>query len=152
MTSDAPGVGKGSIHGKNAQREMLLVTDVSGKGHYSSQCRSKTVAPVTSEAQSNLESTFLDAASTDAASREQKTAWFSDIQLSDQDTLTFKLDTGAEVTAISDSCYQTLSHPPPLITPDKALYGPSHQPLQVRGQCYCHLSCKGRSSKQQVFV
>ena len=117
------------------------------KGHYSSQCRSKTVAPVTVEGQSNLESTFLDAASTPKG-----TAWFADIQLSDQETLTFKLDTGAEVTAISDSCYQSLSHQPPLNTPDKVLYGPSHKPLQVRGQCYCYLSFNGRSSKQQVFV
>ena len=117
------------------------------KGHNSSQCHSKSVTPLTSESQGNLDTTFLDTAST-----EQKLAWFADIQLSDQETLKFKLDTGAEVTAISHLSYQSLSHPPPLGAPDKVLYGPSRQPLQVRGQCYCHLSFMGRSCKQKVFI
>ena len=94
-----------------------------------------------------MDTTFLDAAST-----EQKAACFADIQFSDQETLKFKLDTGADVRPISHLCYQSLSHPPPLNSPYKAIYGPSRQPLQVRGQCYCHLSFKRRSCKQKVFI
>ena len=108
--------GKGQHPREKCQARDATCYKCQRKGHYSSQCRSKTVAPVTVEGQSNLESTFLDAASTPKG-----TAWFADIQLSDQETLTFKLDTGAEVTAISDSCYQSLSHQPPLNTPDKVL-------------------------------
>ena len=42
----------------------------------------------------------------------------------------FKLDTGAEVTAISGTTHEHLGKPK-LNTPDKILYGPSRQPLQV---------------------
>ena len=117
------------------------------KGHYSAQCLSKTVAQLAHGNQNNLDTAFLDKASTS-----QNAAWFEDIQLCDQETLTFKLDTGAEVTAISVSCYQSLSHPPPLNTTDRILCGSSHQPLQVRGQCNCCLSFKGRACQQQVFI
>ena len=82
----------------------------------------------------------------------KETAWFATIQLGEQETLKFKLDTGAEVTAISHTAYQQLSKPPPLSTPDKVLYGPSRHPLQVLGQCQCDLIHKERSSTQQVFV
>ena len=43
------------------------------------------------------------------------------------ETLKFKLDTGAEVTAISHHAYKQLSTPPPLYTPEKVLYGPPYK-------------------------
>ena len=64
----------------------------------------------------------------------------------------FKLDTGAEVTAISHSTYQQLPDAPPLNTPDKVLCGPARKPLQVLGQCEIDLSHQGRSTRQQLFV
>ena len=76
-----------------------------------------------------------------------------DIHFGNQETLTFKLDTGAEVTAISLGVLSFPFHfPPPLSTPDKVLYDPSRQTLQVQGQCVCQLSFKGRACKQQVFI
>ena len=124
------------------------------KGHYSSQCFAKTIAPLKTgkpnnapNAPSSLETAFLD-----STTSEQEIGWFANIQIGDQETLTFKLDTGAEVTAISDSCYYSLSHPPMLKNPQKVLYGPSRHPLQVVGQCHSNLSFKGRVCKQQVFV
>ena len=116
------------------------------KGHYSAMCFAKTVSTV-SESGSNLETAFLDSASSD-----QETAWFADVQMGEQETLKFKLDTGAEVTAISHYAYQQLLKPPPLSTPEKVLYGPSRQPLHVLGQCQSDLTYKERSCKQQVFV
>ena len=44
----------------------------------------------------------------------------------------FKLDTGAEVTAVSQETHQRLGKPP-LQTPEKLLCGPSGQPLPVKG-------------------
>ena len=91
------------------------------KGHYSSQCRSKTVD------ESTLESAFLDAATT---SSEEK-AWFAEIFVGSHGShkVTFKLDTGAEVTAVSQEKYQTLPDAPPLSTPSKILRGPARKPL-----------------------
>ena len=108
--------------------------------HYSALCYAKTVAAVSTEGASNLDVAFLDSASTN-----QETAWFADVQIGDQETLKFKLDSGAEMTAISHLEYQRLSHPPLLNTTDKILYGPSRQPLHVLGQCHMDLTYKERS-------
>ena len=43
------------------------------------------------------------------------------------------MDTGAEVTAISGDTYESLGRPQ-LGKPNKVLYGPAHQTLNVIGQ------------------
>ena len=97
--------------------------------------------------ESGLDTAFLDA----ATSSSQEAAWFTDIKVGEQ-MVKFKLDTGAEVTAISHSTYQQLLNAPPLNTPEKVLCGPARKPLQVLGQCKIDLSHGGRSTKQQLFV
>ena len=116
------------------------------KGHYGALCHAKTAAAVSTESTGNLDTAFLD-----SASSHQETAWFADVQMG-AETLTFKMDTGAEVTAIFHRAYQQLSKPPPLSTSDKALYGPSRHPLQVLGKCQMELTYTERSCKQQVYV
>ena len=66
--------------------------------------------------------------------------------------ITFKLNMGAEVTAISQDTYQMLPRAPPLNTPQRVLCGPSRKPLQVVGQCHVHLTHRERSTSQQLFV
>ena len=70
------------------------------KGHYSIQCRSKTVD------ESNLETAFLDAAAVYA----EENAWYADILVGKyrREKVTIKLDTGAEVTAASQDIYRVL--------------------------------------------
>ncbi len=77
-------------------------------------------------------------------------AWFTRIQLNEQETL-FKMDTGAEVTAISTATHQQLGKPT-LHAPDKGQYGPSRRPLQVVGQFLGKFAHKGKLSHHQVFV
>ena len=116
------------------------------KGHYGALCYSKTAAAVESSDLTSMETAFLDNMTSDP----QETAWYTQIQLSDKETL-FKLDTGAEVTAISEKTHQDLGKPK-LHTPDKALFGPSQQPLHVEGQFEGTLTHNHRSSVQPVFV
>ena len=118
------------------------------KGHYSSQCRSK----VRKVDESNLETTFLDA--TASSSAEGEMAWFSEILVGKQTKrkVTFKLDTGAEVTAVSHSTYKTLQDSPKLRSPQRTLCGPSQKPLQVVGQCKVHLTHGDKTSEEQLFV
>ena len=115
------------------------------KGHYGAVCRSKMVA-----ASVEADLTPVNIAFLDTVASGQETAWFTRIQLSEQETL-FKLDTGAEVTAINGETHQHLGKPK-LHTPEKILYGPSREPLQVVGQFMGKLSHRGRQSQQQVFV
>ena len=116
------------------------------KGHYSTQCFTKNVSVLSSES-SGLDTAFLDAASSPG----KETAWFADIKVGEQ-MITFKLDTGAEVTAISHNTYRKLPDAPPLNTSDKVLCGPSRKPLQVLGWCQRDLTHKERSSREQLFV
>ena len=55
--------------------------------------------------------------------------------------MTFRLDTGADVTAFSSTVHRTLGNVQ-LITSDKVLYGPSRQPLQVVGRFTATLTNK----------
>lgn len=73
------------------------------KGHYSALCRTKAVSAVSGE--NTLDTAFLDTVESSS-----ETAWFAKIQPGDQETL-FKLDTGAEVTAISQQAYQQVGEP-----------------------------------------
>ena len=97
------------------------------KGHYSTQCRSKNVD------ESGLETAFLDA----ATMAEGETAWFAEILVGKgrKGKVTFKLDTGAEVTAVSQETYQMFPNAPPLSTPQRTVCAPSRKPLQVLGEC-----------------
>ena len=118
------------------------------KGHYSTQCYSKRtstapVSEVTSE--SHLDTAFLDTLTTGL-----ETSWTIKLQLQRQ-MLTFKMDTGAEVTAISEESYKNLGKHQ-LTPPEKILYGPSRQPLQVIGQFIGEISYKGKSINHPVFV
>jgi hypothetical protein len=89
------------------------------------QCYAKTVLEVIpDEKGDHLDSAFLDTVTAD-----QETTWTTTIQLGGKD-VAFKMDTGAEVTAISEEAYQ---HRGELSKPVKVLYGPSHQPLPVVG-------------------
>ena len=53
--------------------------------------------------------------------------------------LEFKIDTGAEVTAISDAAFRTLRESK-LKSPKKTLYGPARTPLKMIGQLEGELS------------
>ena len=73
------------------------------KGHYSSKCFSKSVLEVTTNRQEeNLDVTYLS-----AIVFENDSCWTVNIEINVQH-MTFKLDTGAEVTAITESTLASL--------------------------------------------
>ena len=112
------------------------------KGHYSSQCFSKQVSEVAGE--NHLETAFLDTVSVN-----QTSSWHARIRLNACET-NFKLDTGAEVTAISEQTYKRLKKPQ-LTTTSKILHGPSQQPLKTISQFWGTFSHK-KEVKQLTFV
>ena len=114
------------------------------KGHYSSQCMSKTVAPVIVQTVSD------DTAYLDAMGDSQQDTWTAKINVGSQEA-TFKIDTGAEVTAISEKLYKSLRSPA-LQKPNKLQKGPGQHPLQVVGQFEEMLHHGQNSSQQQIFV
>ena len=62
---------------------------------------------------------------------DNKDSWYIDIQMR-QRVITFKIDTGAEVTVISGKTHQLIGKPK-LANSSKVLYGPVNQTLDVMG-------------------
>ena len=88
------------------------------KGHFGSQCLSKTVAEVADPLQ---ESTVTDSSDGDlysdtvylnAINRDNKNQWNVKV-LVEKDTVTFKVDTGAEMTAMSDTTFYSIKNSVP---------------------------------------
>ena len=117
------------------------------KGHYGAQCLTKH-KKASVDSTSGLDTAFLDSTTNETSN---ESAWFTNIRVGEH-MVKFKMDTGAEVTAISHQTYEALPKQPPLNTSDKTLCGPAKKPLQVAGQCQLLLNHKGKSSLQQVFV
>ena len=116
------------------------------KGHYSSVCFSKTVASATQE----LEEVTLDDVYLDTVTSKQGNAWHITLLL-EQTKVCFKMDTGAEVTAISDKVYGSLSSHPALQPTNRALLGPARQKLKVLGQFQGTLTTDRESAKQTIM-
>lgn len=79
-----------------------------------------------------------------------KSSWSVDVHIQ-EGIILFKIDTGAEVTAITQETWHRLGEPP-LIKPSKALYGPAHQSLDVLGQVTEKLTRGQQSSVESMFV
>ena len=68
-----------------------------------------------------------------------------------QVNLHFKLDTGAEVTAISEKAYKALGSPK-TTQPVKKLCGPTNKPLKVIGRLTVSMTHKDHSCEQDIFM
>lgn len=98
-----------------------------------------------SEEAETLETTYLD-----AVGSQQETVWRTDIHINGK-SLSFKLDTGAEVTAVSGEAIKQLGQVS-LQKPKKILCGPDRKPLKVLGCVSLTLTHKGKTSRQVVYV
>lgn len=117
------------------------------KGHYRALCLSKVASAHSLEADLTcIDTAFLD----NLLPTDQETAWLTHIQHNVKQT-PFKIDMGAEVTAISQNIHERLVSPT-LDTPSKILYGSSKQPLQVLGSFKGTFNHRDKESTQQVFV
>eukprot|EP00731_Ephydatia_muelleri_P002769 Em0001g2769a len=119
------------IRDKALSRRLQLDADLTLEKAMRSMCRSNSISemtPDTEEAESCEGAVYLGPSE-----------------------LTFKLDTGAEVTAISENAFRELKGVQ-YEAPAKKLYGPSHEPLSVVGQFIAEFKYKERFSKQTVFV
>ncbi len=113
------------------------------KGHYSKQCFFKNV--------SELErGNDMDAAYLDTVSSSRNAVWLTKVRVNQKIT-SFKMDTRAEVTAISIDTYQHLKKPQ-LTTASKALYGPPRIKLNVKGMFVASISRGDVMTKQPIFV
>jgi hypothetical protein len=92
----------------------------------------------------------LDTAFVGTVSSKQQSSWTTTLLIEGKEVC-FKLDTGAEVTAISEQTYRQLGGVQ-LLTPTKVLYGPARHTLDVLGQFMTTLKHGQHSSAHPIFV
>ena len=114
------------------------------KGHYATCCFSKTAAASAHEVEAE------DPAFLGALINSSDNSWTSILRIAGK-RIQFKLDTGAEVTAISETTYHKLDKIP-LQKSSRSLQGPAGQSLTVLGQFTRRVSYAKRSSNEVIFV
>ena len=115
------------------------------KGHFAAMCLTKAIRNVEQES-SVLESFYLDT----ILNTQDTNFWTADVKVNNV-TVTFKVDTGAEVTAISEETLTTLGSPQ-VTNPNKKLCGPNGQPLSLIGSLTVTMSQRQHECQQDIFV
>ena len=118
-------------------------------------CFSKTVVTISEDTpdtdddvQTEVSHRYLDAISDHSEC--SVTAWYIRGMVNSNEVV-FKVDTGAEVTAISMEVYDAIIQPR-LCKPKKVLCGPSRQPLDVLCCTTVHLRYKNNTIKHQMYL
>ena len=117
------------------------------KGHFASVCRTKKDVASLEE---RLEDTHLETAYLNTVDTEDSTAWRAEIKVNDR-PMSFKLDTGAEVTAISEGALSHLGQIQ-LHKPEKVLCGPDRKELDVVGCTTVTLAYRGNTTSQTAYI
>ena len=112
-------------------------------------CFSRTIAMVSQEEPEPAETSYLDAI-TNANNKKEIKSWNIQLQVNGKDVC-FKIDTGAEVSAISTDVFKAIGRPD-LQKPTKILCGPDKTPLEVLGCATVQLTYKKVSIKHCVYV
>ena len=102
------------------------------KGHYSSMCHTKSISNISEEPNSvsdSVETAYLD---TLEGQKPTQNSWTCHIEVNGKATL-FKIDTGAEVSAVTEQTFNSISPSIQLRKPFKVLHGPNRLPLDTLG-------------------
>ena len=95
---------------------------------------------------------YFDTIYLDAINNADDKQWLVTV-LVESNSVIFKVDTGAEVTALSERTFQLFTKPvPKLQKPTQTLCGPNHSPLEVIGEVTMTLTYKGKSCNHRIFV
>ena len=148
--------GKSSHPRQSCPAKDVLCYRCNRKGHYGSQCLSNTVAPQprgvhelsrqSEQSESETTDKYLD-----TVVGSKKNMWSITIQLQGK-PIVIKVDTGAEVTAISDSTWKSLKIMKPLEETEISLYGPDNTNLKILGKINLTLTHDQRSCTQDVYI
>ena len=111
-------------------------------GHFSAHCRSRQSKMDLVTEETHLDSAFLGPLG--------QTSWTVDITVNGA-FLTFKVDTGAEVTAIFEQAYRTLGTICKLEKTSKTLFGPTKVSLHVMGQMQATVRDAEHTCQQTVY-
>ena len=120
------------------------------KGHFKAVCRStRQVREVLVNEDNQEEFLGVIHSETDSLSSTEA-PWTTTLELNGRN-IDFKIDTGADVTVISEQEYLS-EQDGPLTQTNRVLSGPSQQKLDVCGQFVGNLSNQFQTTQQEVYV
>ena len=129
---------------------LLRIHKCHKKGHYKAVCRSKRLVREV-QASDDSENEFLGVIHSETDSLSSTEApWTTNLELNGRN-IEFKIDTGADVTVISEQEYLS-KQDGPLAQANRVLSRPSQQKLQVCGQFVGNLSNQLQSTQQEIYV
>ena len=132
------------MQGCNVQLKIRFTTSA---GHFKKTCKTKTaIQEIQTEQEDFLGAIHVNAADTD----HRESPWITVVDINDR-VLTFKIDTGADVTIISHSDYSA-ERDGSLSPPSKRLSGPSQEALDVCGQFNGLLKKNTLQTLQDIYV
>ncbi len=115
------------------------------KGHFSSVCLSKGISSVVTTEHTGTDEYYLNTVTSNNAG-----TWNCAVLVNDRVEVLFKIDTGAEVTVVTETVSDRMGGS--LKPTQKILYGPDRKPLSVVGELSIPLEYHGKRSIQSVFV
>ena len=134
--------GKSPGHAKgNCPARYSVCRKCSKKGHWEAVCKTKTVAEI------DEEYAFLGEIETE----NDNNIWSAKLKVNNC-SVSFKIDTGADVTVIPDTIYSALRPVPPLEKSPKILCGPANTKLPVQGCFKAKIQKNENITEQEIFV
>ena len=118
-------------------------------GHFKSVCRSTPKRSSVRTVETD-NTNFLGTIYSSNVSAVETNKWTKTLNLNQHDIL-FKIDTGADITVIPKSFYES-KHDGPLQSAERSLTGAGQQPLEVQGQFMGHLRYNNLETEQKIFV
>ncbi|XP_036001498.1 uncharacterized protein K02A2.6-like [Fundulus heteroclitus] len=128
----------------------VICNNCKKKGHFARVCKSKKVHEVcvaaVSEDASSEEIAFLGTLSSDSAD----SPWMTELKI-DNNSAVFKIDTGADVTAVPTHMYEKGQYSD-LQNTKKVLMGPGRSQLKVKGKFTATLQRKDKHVMEDIYV
>ena len=147
--------GKGSHPREHCPARDATCYKCNCKGHYNSTVFFKSnFSSPTQDQESDTYSDviYLNTVNEQAMVTPRKTLWNVEITIENKKVL-FKVDTDAEVTAMSSSAWESIRDSTGNLAKSKQqLHGPDHQPLTVLGIINLTMMFNVRSTTQRVFI
>ena len=123
------------------------------RGHYKKACRRKHIRQVTAytdqvrEATDQMEDLFLGV----IESPNHETAWESKVFINNK-KVSVKLDSGADVTVLSEKLYESEFHMWPILPTNKVLIGPCKTKIPCVGKMNATIKTKSGIVTEEVFI
>ena len=141
--------GKTPSHAKQLCPAIKAECKKCGKrGHYQLMCKTQMASELNTECASASDDSFL--LTVDNLSSKNSDTWTVDLTVNNI-PIKFKIDTGADVTAISPKEFSKLKGTT-LTQASKVLHSPAKHPLKVNGQFTGKLSYKQVTTHDEIFV